>query len=273
MEKLYEILDSISKRVSNPLLLSFGISWLVTNYKVIVVFLSNDGYAKKFFYSEYVLYPQDGSPSIKLFWIPLAAALVYLGILPIISLGTTWLNATFENWHERLRLRILKKAVWSDDRADAFKKDTAALVKKLEKDLQEANTGKLESSLHTSAALNKIFKNFLPLILKTLPEEAAKWEPIRRPSNQTALNVQAQDDFIVKYGIPAAWESIFKPPADPQLINVLSAARSINKTEDETLQILFKLSAMGMLDPQWVDNTITFTIAGGSWGDLLNGRA
>lgn len=108
MDKISEIFNSIKDRLSNPLIFSFLVSWLVYNWKIPVALIwfdekqiSANGCKSIFEFIENEL-------SKGYFWIPCLFAFGYTFLFPIvknlISATQTWMK----KWGENLNLQISK---------------------------------------------------------------------------------------------------------------------------------------------------------------------
>ena len=109
MDKISEILNSVKERVSNPLIFSFLISWLVYNWKIPVALIWFDKEQISANGSKSIFdFIEDEWKKNGYFWIPLFIALGYTFIFPIIknliSATQTWMS----KWGENLNLRLSK---------------------------------------------------------------------------------------------------------------------------------------------------------------------
>ena len=107
MDKISEILNSVKERVSNPLIFSFLISWLVYNWKIPVALIWFDKEQISANGSKSIFdFIEDEWKKNGYFWIPLFIALGYTFIFPIIknliSATQTWMS----KWGENLNLRL-----------------------------------------------------------------------------------------------------------------------------------------------------------------------
>jgi len=79
---------TIRDRMISPLLPSFLISWLVVNFKIVVMFFSDGSYVGKFEYMDTVMYPSGWCGlSIWLHWVglPLLSTLFYIYLYPLVA--------------------------------------------------------------------------------------------------------------------------------------------------------------------------------------------
>lgn len=79
----------LQERASSPLIGSFVLSWLVWNYRLIMVLLSDQPVAGRFQYIDTALYGHGWSAAFQLFLGPLLCALTYIFLYPVI---TKWIN-------------------------------------------------------------------------------------------------------------------------------------------------------------------------------------
>lgn len=273
MEKIYEILDSIQKRLSNPILFSFLISWLIINYKLIIVIFNDEHYIKKFDYIYTQLYTETSHPSIRLFWLPLLAVVIYVCVIPAISLLESYISGRYNNKSNEIRNKLLKKSVLTSEQADILRRESAALIEKYQRDAEDAKKFRIDSSKSMNTTIQKIFKTISPSILKQLPSETGSWaNPIRMEPTKTLNGTPEQEEFALQYGIPEKWASLLYPNNLSGNITTRSAAKILELEDVAIYAILLKLTAIGILMPMWVDDQLEFTMQGGSWAALLNGR-
>ncbi len=109
METVKDFFKQINIRISNPLIFSFIISWLVWNWKIVIVlifynekFLNQDGYKS---YLDFITKNTDKCYS---FWCPIFFAVGYTFAFPFVSTGVkafqTWIDKRSNDWN----LSILK---------------------------------------------------------------------------------------------------------------------------------------------------------------------
>lgn len=76
---------AVQNRLSNPFLASYLIALVTINYRFFVVLLSQESYQKSFRYIEATLYPTFGEFLIKVFLLPLAAAMFFTFVWPALE--------------------------------------------------------------------------------------------------------------------------------------------------------------------------------------------
>ena len=145
MESLKEIWASLRERYNHPLLYSFAISWLVLNYKAIVVLISNENFVDKFEYIEKNLYPITASPLNSLLYFPLLSSLIYVFILPGISFATTWAEAMYERGHSAIRASVQRKNRLTKEQRDVLEVKVADLVSTITIEAEIAKKSKMEA--------------------------------------------------------------------------------------------------------------------------------
>lgn len=117
MEKANEFFKNLKDRLSNPLVFSFIISWLVSNWEIVVALvwhdnkqIENEGCRSVFeFISQKLNWIQS-------FIIPFLVALAYTFLMPVIRV---WINALYtkiDKWSEDWKLEILKGGKISIDK-------------------------------------------------------------------------------------------------------------------------------------------------------------
>ncbi|TNC78267.1 hypothetical protein FHI69_02935 [Janthinobacterium lividum] len=273
MEKLYEILDSVTKRLSNPFLVSFAISWAATNWKAILVGLNDEHYKVKFAYLETVLYAPDTNPIWRLILIPLIASGVYVFLMPAMTTLATVTSGLYDSLNEYTKAKVLRTRVLTLQQSRQLREDFQAVFNKLSQENHTAATSRLELSKRAGENTKSILNESLPLMLKGLTQEAASWggETVKMPDTRVVGNDE-QNAFAKTVGIPLSWVRIFEPPGAAGPFSVERAALVYSVDEPEALARLLRLAALGLVFPTWVDDQIRFELSGSSWGGLLNGR-
>lgn len=109
MEKVSDFFSELKERLSNPLVLSFLISWCIWNYKIVigVIFyklpeLKLDGY------HSYLDLIQRESSLQRFLWFPLTFAICYTIFFPLIKIGIQAIGAAADTWGVKLNLWITK---------------------------------------------------------------------------------------------------------------------------------------------------------------------
>lgn len=128
----------VRDRVFSPLSFAFIVSWLVWNYKFILVFFSDMKPYVKFSYISGQVYPDVLSAFLIGFAVPLATSLVYVGLYPFVTYGVMIVT----NWHsnriERLRITNEGEAIMSVESAKAFRREQSDRIKNIENELDES---------------------------------------------------------------------------------------------------------------------------------------
>jgi hypothetical protein len=109
MEKISDFFSELKERLSNPLVLSFLISWCVWNYKIVIGIafyklseLKLDGY------HSYLDLIRRESNLQHFFWFPLTFAICYTIFFPLIKIGIMAIGAAADTWGVKLNLWITK---------------------------------------------------------------------------------------------------------------------------------------------------------------------
>ena len=274
MESLKEIWGSLSERFKNPLLYSFAISWAIINYKVIVVLMSSDKYVDKFEYIENILYPINELYLEKLLYFPLLSSILYVFVLPAISLASTWAHAAYERLHSEIRANILRKAILTKEQRDMLEIKVAELSNALRREAESAKSSKIEAEESMSIYTRKIFLTFQPAIFFKLKHDASNWaaDSVKPPQDRSIKGTAEQVEFVNKYGIPRQWVKVFEIAGSSGSVSVTEIASKLDLDDIDALNILFGLSALNMLKPSWSVNDIYFSLVDSSWVAFLNGR-
>ena len=273
MEKLYEILDSVTKRLSNPFLVSFAISWAATNWKAILVGLSDEHYKVKFSYLETVLYAPDTNPIWRLILIPLIASGVYVFLMPLMTTLATITSGLYDSLNEYTKAQVLRTRVLTLQQSRELREDFQAVFNKLSAENHTAATSRLDLSRKAGENTKALLNEALPLMFKGLAQEATTWggEMVKMPDARAVGNDE-QNTFAKTVGIPLSWVRIFEPPGAAGPFSTERAALVYSVDEPEALARLLRLAALGLVYHVWVDDQIRFELSGSSWGALLNGR-
>lgn len=275
MQNIKDIWESLVDRVRNPLLTGFILSWCATNYKLLVVLLTNEHYEKKFSFIENVLYANPQESFNKLITIPTLLSVVYVFILPGIALLATWAGSTYERLHANVRVRALKEITITAAQRDEIKREAALIVEKAHKEAQEAIAARIDTSRSTRENIVKLFSALMPTLFESLQIQPNWKDPVVRPEHgRTVSGTPEQNAFLVNHGIPTKWAELFMAMRadDSSRINAKEASKRLNVSEDEALRILVGLCALAMLDIDWIDNEPFFTMRESPWVASLNGR-
>lgn len=286
MDAFKEIWSSLIERVRNPFVSSFVISWCVINFKLLIVLVANEPYTDKFAYIESLMYVGGSSgpwyflgfPLItfrQLVIFPAIFSLIYVFILPFIGLASTWATSYFELLHSNIRIYMLKKMTLTAEQRDQFQREYEFLIEKAQKEARDAIAARLDTSDTTRKNISILFKSMLPSIFEKLQREAPNWkkEEGERPQDANEVECTAeQKDFLVNYGIPKQWAKLFKVMKIDEKINPIETANLLKVNEDDALAVLVNLSALALLNFEWVDNTAYFSMSDGLWVQKLNGR-
>jgi hypothetical protein len=109
METVKDLFESLKNRFRNPFLLSFLISWIVTNYKLIILFFyTPQYYAIKNNFESYFKLIEENIDNEKSIVIPFIAALSYTIFFPIFNNLIKAFNSWNAMWGENWSLKILK---------------------------------------------------------------------------------------------------------------------------------------------------------------------
>lgn len=272
MNKFYEILESIADRFKNPLLLSFLASWVIVNYRLFVVLWSDEHYEAKFHFISSRLYgPETNVFAATVGW-PFVGAVFYVLILPAISLASTWASAFYQDLHNRVTVRALKKAVLSAEQKEAVDREMAALANKLQRDVQEARTARFDSSRLTKQRTERMFACMLPLMFKQLQADGATWTDTEKlPATRELGGRDEQIHFARTVGFPRSWRPLID--ADTKYpLRTVDAATLLRVPEAEAIDILLRLAALGVLMIEWLDDEVVFVSASGNWISALTGK-
>lgn len=273
MEKLYEILDSVTKRLSNPFLVSFAISWAVTNWKAILVGLNDEHYKAKFAYLETVLYAPDTNPAWRIILIPLIASGFYVFLMPLMTTLATITSGLYDSLNEYAKAIVLRTRVLTLQQSRQLREDFQAVFNKLSEENHTAATSRLDLSRKAGENTRSLLNAALPLMLKGLAQEATTWvgDVIKMPDGRDVGNDE-QNTFAKTVGVPSSWIRIFEQPGASGQISAERAALVYSVDEREAFARLLRLAALGLVFHTWVDDQIRFELSGSSWGALLNGR-
>lgn len=108
MDKLSDFFAEIKNRTTNPLLVSFFISWPIINWKITIGLFTNISTLKTDGYNSYIQLIEKNSDKDYTLWYPLLAATVYTIIFPWIKLGVLALNTFAKRLSTDLNLRLSK---------------------------------------------------------------------------------------------------------------------------------------------------------------------
>lgn len=273
MEKIYEALDSITKRLGNPFLLSFCISWLVSNWKAVLIVVSSDDYLKKFNSIE-LLYAPDSNPDWRLVWWPLIAAFCYVIVMPLFGTLATGVGVAYDSLNDYVRSKLLRLRMLSLADSQALQDRLQATISTLVNENDSLSASRIGMNTKAGEVINSTINKLLSLTLSDLRKEAPNWpEPRTRLAAHRSVGGTAEQEAIIEeYGLPEHWLEIFKPENNFDTFSAKRAAILYEINEGEAMDRLLRLAALNMLRINWVDTQFIFSLYGGRWGALLNGR-
>lgn len=165
MEKLSDFFAEIKNRITNPLLASFAISWLIINWKIVVGLFSPISILNTDGYSSYINLIDKNNNVHNFLWLPLLYAVLYTFVFSwiriIILALNTWIRTISTNWNLRIsaegkipmeRYIVLRKAY--DERKEILENTLASETTFLEENERLKN-----ENLALKNENNTLFKN------------------------------------------------------------------------------------------------------------------
>lgn len=273
MEKVYEVLDSITKRLGNPFLISFALSWLITNWKIVLVILSSDAYTTKFKFIE-SLYCAGTDPWWRLAWWPLIAASIYVFFIPFLATIATGTSALYDNLNELVRAKALKLRVLTLDDSRALEARLQETVDTFKAQSDAQAIARLAERNAATSSFNALFHKIIPLTFSQVQKEAGTWpEPRQKlPPGRRINGPTDQDELLREIGLPSEWLEIFKPEHEVHSLSVKRAAAIYRVEEDIALDWLLRLTSLGMTNISWAGQQLMFTLSDIDWAASLRGR-
>lgn len=98
MDKLSDFFAEIKNRATNPLIVSFFISWPIINWEITIGIFTNITILKTDGYNSYIQLIKKNNEINQTFWYPLATAIIYTVVSPWVRLVVVALNT----WAKRL---------------------------------------------------------------------------------------------------------------------------------------------------------------------------
>jgi hypothetical protein len=155
MDKVYDFFKDIKERLSNPLLSSFIIAWMIVNWKIIIglLFYSNqelilDGY------SSYIDFVSKNLTSFNAFWQPLLAALLYTFAFPFLRNCILAFNSWIKAWGNSWNLSLSRTSKISVDKYVQLREVYQARTSLLEQVLDKESTHLKEYEEEKNKVLN-----------------------------------------------------------------------------------------------------------------------
>lgn len=158
MDKISEILNSVKERVSNPLIFSFLVSWLVYNWKIPVALIwfdekqiSANGCNSIFEFIE------NENKSNYNFWIPFGFAILYTFGFPIIKGVIKLFNTKIAKLIDEIEIKILDNGKVSMDKYLSLRNEYISKIEDLENIISEESILKNENRklLESNSQLEK----------------------------------------------------------------------------------------------------------------------
>ena len=274
MDALKQAWEATVERFRNPILFAFAFTWAISNYKLLVVLTSSAPFLEKITYIDTVLYPPTESQLSQLILVPTVGALFYVFIFPAISLLSTWATSTYERIHSDIKIAALRKATLTAEQRDTLEREISELVNKAQKEVQEAKSARLDAARSTQENVAKLFLSIQKAVFEGLKANAATWpdDYIKPQHGRTVNGSPEQEAFVAKHGIPPLWAKVVLEMHDGKPINAEEASKRLAISIAESMDALLGLSALAILNFSWIDDGPFFTLGGGSWAALLNGR-
>jgi len=167
-EVVENIKDSLSDRISNPLVGNFSLSWFLWNWKVPVsLIFGKESYKERI---EYIsdLYKDKSVTAfdwtimsgsfLYLFFLPALSALLILFLLPIITKHCSNYYLSRQKELREAKRKIEESEVISIEDANVLRRQIQSLNKKLKTEIHEIESGKerIENQLHEK---NEVLRN------------------------------------------------------------------------------------------------------------------
>lgn len=129
------LVAGVRDRTTNPLTLSFILSWSLWNYKFFVILFEDAGSAEKL-NAIAAMYPHERATYLgEALLYPLASALVYVFVYPVISMAPIGVYRTYQVWTANLIKKIEKSRVLTQAEATALtrrhEKEKAAIEEEM----------------------------------------------------------------------------------------------------------------------------------------------
>lgn len=202
MEKISDILKDLKERVSNPLISSFLISWLVFNWKIVIGLLFYKSQELQVDnYTSYIdLITKNSSANRSLFH-PLYVSLGYTFIFPFIRNFILAFNSWIKAWGSTLNLRLSRKG-------------NISVAKYIQlRSIYEERTNLLQNVIKEESSTLKNYENEKNITLKLSSE--------KNELTKELLSWKASNDITMLDG---EWEIHYanKPQHEIQRIRILN---------------------------------------------------
>lgn len=176
MEKFSDLFKELRDRVSNPFFLSFAISWIFINWKIIVGLvlydmneLQIDGY------KSYIHLVSENSISQTLLFQPLLVALSYTFLFPFVRNCIYAFNSWIKTWGDAWNLNLSRQGKISIDKYISLRETYESRTKMLEEVInKESNFLKENEELR-----NSVFE--LKNEINSASEELSSWRSRNDP--------------------------------------------------------------------------------------------
>lgn len=267
MDKLSEIWDAVTKRLSNPLLGSFAITWSLYNYKFLIVLFSSEDYQKKFSYIENVLYAPTTNPYNYLLFYPLIIASLFVFVAPVISVATTFVGTWWEVQQNSWKNKALSNSLISKEQAAEIRRISIETIRQKDTEIETLNQALNEASTKANGQFNTFFDAQKQMTLKALRYE---YESIHLTQciKMPEIRLHENDDmylFGLEIGLPKRWIAALKNIQANEIIDVPSGMLRFELSHEEISEMLLGLKALGLISLSWVNNRMTFKLTSHVW--------
>jgi hypothetical protein len=258
MEKIAEVWDSLMERLRHPLVVAFVISWVLWNWRFVVVMASDNSYSTKFSYVD-EHYSADDLPWLRLVFGPVLSAVAYVIVAPTLALFTTWINGIAENRDKAIKDKLRRKRNMTVDERRQIEARLSLMVSETERKQAAFETNDLQRSTSIERKVARILDVTKSSLKLGLTQEADEWKDRRQFNNDSTMG-SADRVFLIAHGLPDAWMRIFntRDGSANVPITVPQAAVLSGLPEDEAYKALISLYAIGAVHFKWANDEPIF---------------
>lgn len=162
---------SLRERVTSPLLGTFGIAWVLWNYRLLAVLFSTSTYTEKFEYIDAVLYGGDFSKRVLCQFVgPAISTLIFVYAYPVLAKFVFKYWRTKQQETRQIRLEIDNKTLLTKEESFKLMQQLATLESEFEAQISERDNqiSKLKEALRSkvSAETASVSENPPPWMAK-----------------------------------------------------------------------------------------------------------
>ena len=257
--------DSVKERLLNPFLCAFVVSWCIANYEIPLTFLGDGDYQRKIFYISTVLIRSPGQAFFQMLLVPMAGVLIYLTVIPLLTLATMRLQAIAANQYSRTSAFIRGQALVPQDELAVWHGKYQAEANHLRSTRDDAVSQLAKANSMMGVSLLHYESRWKETLLAYLGSSNFTWNnatPVTGPPVETRA-----ENLCDQLDLPQSWINWIKHK-DPKAAFEFNEVSGQFKDEDEARFALDVLVAFGFVKVSFPADRTVYEINQGNLSRL-----